>query len=645
MKATLKEHIVYRLQNILAKGTMALLFLLGIMSIFFILLTTLIVKTTPEGINDSFFKLLWQSLMRTLDPGTMGGDEGSWGFLLSMLFITLIGIFIISILIGIITTGIENAIVSLQKGRSKVIEENHTLILGWNNRIMSVITELIIANNQYNGKFSIVILASRDKVKMEDSIKEKIGSTGNTKIICRSGNATEKIDLELTNINETKSIIILPSDTAYADIQIFKIILAIINRYDSNNKKLHMVTEARYNTNLELIKMVGENQVEVISPNEIIARIIAQTARQPGLAVLYAELLSFNGKFYYKDIRSAWYDEASGDEIYYHSEDELIGLPYSDAVLSYMTSSVIGVFNEKESNMLNPSMDYKIQPDDKIILIAEDKEKIVYESNQNIKLFEDKIINATSIPDKDNILIINWNRLTPVIISEIDSYAVPGSSITILSRDKNIDETVNIKGLINCIIYTKNGDPTSESVLSSIDIGNFDNIIVVSDSDNLPKLEADSRSLVTLLLLRRLCQDLNKKPIIVSQILDEKHRSIAEEARADDFIVSEKIVGQCLTQISENEHLHDLLLEIFSAEGAEIYFKPITDYLEIDSKLNFKTLVKSGIKKRESVIGYKIASLFNDPEANYGVSLNPDKNTELQFSVEDRVIVVATVEY
>jgi len=232
-----------------------------------------------------------------------------------------------------------------------------------------------------------------------------------------------------------------------------------------------------------------------------------------------------------------------------------------------------------------------------------------------------------------------------VIISEIDSYAVPGSSITILSRDKNIDETVNIKGLINCIIYTKNGDPTSESVLSSIDIGNFDNIIVVSDSDNLPKLEADSRSLVTLLLLRRLCQDLNKKPIIVSQILDEKHRSIAEEARADDFIVSEKIVGQCLTQISENEHLHDLLLEIFSAEGAEIYFKPITDYLEIDSKLNFKTLVKSGIKKRESVIGYKIASLFNDPEANYGVSLNPDKNTELQFSVEDRVIVVATVEY
>jgi len=645
MKITLKEQIEYRLQNILTRGTWALLSLLGIVSILFIFLTALIVKSTPEGINESFIKLLWISLMRTLDPGTMGGDEGSWAFLLSMLFITIIGVFILSVLIGIITTGIENAIVSLRKGRSKVLEKNHTLLLGWNNRIMSVITELIISNNQYSGKFSIVILALKDKVEMEDSIREKIGNSGNTKIICRSGDASLKIDLELININYAKSIIILPSDSAYADIQIFKIILAIINRYDSNNKRLHMVTEARYNDNIDLIKMVGENQVEVISSNEIIARIISQTARQPGLAVLYSELLSFNGKFYYKDIRSAWYDEASGDEIYYHSQQELIGHPYSDVVLSYETCSVIGVFNQDKKNILNPDMDYEIQTNDKIILIAEDKEKIEYTSNSNIKIIEDKIVDTISIPDKDNILIINWNRLAPVIIAEIDSYAVPGSSITILSQNRNIDENKDIAGIENCIIYTKNGDPTSPSILSSLDISNFDNIIVVSDSDNLNKMEADSRSLITLLHLRRLCQELDKKPIIVSQILDEKHRSIAEETRADDFIVSEKIVGQCLTQIAENQHLNDLLLELFSAEGAEIYFKPITDYLDISSKVNFNTLVQSGINKGESVIGYKISSLFNNPESNYGVSLNPDKHINLDFNIDDRVIVIATVEY
>ena len=49
------------------------------------------------------------------------------------------------------------------------------------------------------GKFSIVILAPKDKVEMEDSIREKIGNSGNTKIICRSGDASVKIDLNDTS--------------------------------------------------------------------------------------------------------------------------------------------------------------------------------------------------------------------------------------------------------------------------------------------------------------------------------------------------------------------------------------------------------------------------------------------------------------
>ena len=171
MKISLKDRIEYRLQNILARGTWALLSFLGIITVTFIFFTALIIKVTPEGASESFINLLWISLMRALDPGTMGGDEGSWGFLLSLLFITIIGIFILSVLIGIITTGIENAIESLRKGRSMVLEKNHTLLLGWNNRIMSVISELIISNNQYNGKFSIVILAPKDKVEMEDNIR------------------------------------------------------------------------------------------------------------------------------------------------------------------------------------------------------------------------------------------------------------------------------------------------------------------------------------------------------------------------------------------------------------------------------------------------------------------------------------------
>ena len=67
--------------------------------------------------------------------------------------------------------------------------------------------------------------------------------------------------------------------------------------------------------------------------------------------------------------------------------------------------------------------------------------------------------------------------------------------------------------------------------------------------------------------------------------------------------------------------------------------------MDIGSTVNFKTLVQSGINKGESVIGYKIGCLFNNPKANYGVSLNPDKHNDLDFNIEDRAIVIATVEY
>ena len=62
---------------------------------------------------------MWRSLMRTLDPGTMGGDAGSVAFLLAMLAVTLGGIFIVSTLIGVITSGIEGKLDELRKGRSR----------------------------------------------------------------------------------------------------------------------------------------------------------------------------------------------------------------------------------------------------------------------------------------------------------------------------------------------------------------------------------------------------------------------------------------------------------------------------------------------------------------------------------------------
>jgi hypothetical protein len=95
-------------------------------------------------------------------------------------------------LIGVIFTGIDNKLTDLCKGRSFVLEREHTIIFGWSSEIFSVISELVAANES-RARACIVILAPKDRVEMEDEIRERVGKTKNTRIVCRTG---DPIDID-----------------------------------------------------------------------------------------------------------------------------------------------------------------------------------------------------------------------------------------------------------------------------------------------------------------------------------------------------------------------------------------------------------------------------------------------------------------
>lgn len=101
-------------------------------------------------------------------PGLEGGDQGGLVFLALMLAVTLGGIFIVSSLIGVITTGLENKIAVLRKGRSRIVERDHTVVLGWSEQIFTVVSELVQAN-QSNRRSCVAILADKDKAEMDDA--------------------------------------------------------------------------------------------------------------------------------------------------------------------------------------------------------------------------------------------------------------------------------------------------------------------------------------------------------------------------------------------------------------------------------------------------------------------------------------------
>lgn len=396
-KITWRQKLHYQFDNTMSRGTAALIGWLGLITAVFILGISLVVFAT--GISRygdepglSLGEIIWRSLMRTLDPGTMGGDQGRPSFLYAMLLVTLGGIFIVGTLIGVLTSGIEGKLDELRKGRSFVVENGHTLILGWSPQVFTIVSELAAANANQR-RSCVAILADKDKVEMEDEIRAKVGATGRMRLVCRTGDPLDLTDLEMVNPHAARSIVILPPANGDPDTQVIKTILALTNNLLRNPEPYHIVTAIRDPKNLEIARMVGRGEAQILLAGEIISRIIAQTCRQSGLSVVYTELLGFGG-----------------DEIYFHSEPRLAGRTYGEALFAYEDSAVIGLFREEGGAVLNPPPETRIAPGDRLIVIAEDDDKIQLSGTVHPAIDHDAIAAPPSrIPGPERTLILGWN--------------------------------------------------------------------------------------------------------------------------------------------------------------------------------------------------------------------------------------------
>ena len=184
------------------------------------------------------------------------------------------------------------------------------------------------------------------------------------------------------------------------------------------------------------------------------------------------------------------------------------------------------------------------------------------------------------------------------------------------------------------------GDATSRSVLDGLDVQLTDHIIVLADKES-PVQRADAKTLITLLHLRDISERADIDLNVVSEMLDDRNRELAEVTNADDFIVSDKLVSLMLTQVSENKQLTDVFENLFSAEGAEVYLRPAEFYITQGTEVDFYTVLEAARRRGETAIGYRIAAHEHSSAHAYGVVVNPTKTDRLAFAPGDRVIVLA----
>lgn len=638
----------YRFDNFMSRGGSSIFFSLvvvfvALLAVIFLVRLALDV-VFPEAASQpgaGFFSHLYVTFLAMTDPGNMAQDmKSSPWFKVTAVMSGIAGIVLLSALIAFITTALDQKLSELKKGHSKVIESGHTLILGWSDRrILEILRELVEANESEVDP-SVVILANKDKEFMDDYLKLYMPDTRNTKVITRSGEESSLVNLDIVSVSHAKSCIVLADcqDSASAerkvqsDAKVIKTMLAVQSSL-SNGDDFNIVGEIFNERYRNVAEGLSHGNVTVIRSLEILSKILVQTSRSVGLSVVYNELLSFEGCEMY-------FYEADWDRI-----------EFGKAAFHFPDGIPIGIRHPDGRLVINPPSSTPLETGDKILIVADDNDTIEF------KQAPVAITNGwTSIPNRryeqaiEHELIIGWSPKIKTILEEYSDYVLEGSSIDLIPPvvTETVRKTVDVlqKRIPNVKLTLLDKNANKERDLLSIEPSKYDNIIILSPNVEEGEEErADAETILQLLLFRNVFGDNHGnglKTKLITEILDSQNMELVSMAGVHDFIISNRFISMLMAQVSEHKGIKRVYDDLFSEEGSEIYLKPAKLYFdEFPVKLSFADMISVAQLRDEICIGVKLKEQERCIDENFGVKLNPRKDSEYLLREDDAFVVVA----
>ncbi len=638
----LRARLRYKSDEFLSGGAGKQLLFLLVLSIAIVLVHTIVatilglVLSFDEGVTSGFFDRMWFFFTRILDAGTMGGDT-SWATRVVSTVDTILGVIVAGLLISSLAGNFQERLEGIKRGGAAVMEDKHFLILGWSEKIFSVIDQISEAYLA-QGNIVVVVLAEGDKVEMEEQLSDKVVHGDRVKIVVRSGSSLSLIDLAKVGIDRARAVVVLidekdKDDANRADGRIIKTVLAIYNHPDVKGRPPPRVTaEVMLAQNQHIASIASGGRAQVVKTNEIISKIILQTARIQGLSLVYDELLRFEG-----------------NEIHFKKVPQCVGRPFGDILLDFANACPAGVAKADGSgHQLNPPADHIIQPDEEILLLAEDA-NIQYQQYQGqLAGYRPQI--PSQVPEKpvEHLLVLGWNEKVFPILQEFDNYVAPGSSVTLVNtvpeedRERQISESC--EPLKNAEVRHLVGEFTSQAVMEDLQPQNYPTVMVLGDNaQGGGAEEADTRAIIALLLLRDFRSKAGvEKQEVCSEILDPKNRELAATTEINDIVISNEMVSMVLAQITYEPRVRAVLEDLFQSEGSEIYLKDISLYAPPGQQVTFEYLMLAAKARNELALGVQV--YVDDASKRFGLYLNPSPALRVAAftpKAGDRLVVLA----
>ena len=646
----------YGIDNFMARGTTSIfLALLSLFLVGFLAMVTLRVLTNaiiPDE-NTSLTEIPWRVYVAVMEGSAAETDgDSNWAAKVSSIIGVMVGLILFSSMVAFITSVFKAKLDELRRGRSLVLEKDHTLILGFGDRILEIIRELIEANES-EPDAAIVILAEDDKEDMDNVIRDNISDFMTTRIITRSGVVTNINNLKKVMSEQAKSVIIVNSASSWqqeeeknlADALVLKSIMSIIAVCDGKEHP-PIVCEIHSDRDQDLAENISNGTVKALNEVSLLSRMIAQLAlSRNGLSVVYGDMVGFDGNEFY----------------FYQPEDGWGGpLTFGESLNRFKSSTPMGIQNSKGAITLNPPKETPVLDEDQLIVFAEDDSTIFYFNEPVFKPKTTKIPQIETSLRTQRVALLNWTTKTEIIMEKLCSYIPEGSELcTYVS--KKIPQMDTLKTALRekypgIRISIHQIDLNDLNRLDEIDPQNFDSILILSPGGTTIE-EMDAYVISLLIRIRQILilksskdqyvnsSDSKKWPKLITEVMDSENIDIILNSGVEDFMVSNQFVSQIMAQVSEEPLALDVYDDLFQAEGSELYIKPASYYFDFNDNesitVPYGECMQAAQLRDEVILGVQLHAEQKNKDKMFGIALIPDKNDEFILSKEDGLIALA----
>lgn len=616
----LRSRIRYHFDNLLARGTWATLLWLGAITLMVVLVSAALLAifqvTFSGGQDTSFLEDFWQTLLRVMDPGTMASDVG-WGRRILALGVTVFGILVAGTLIGVIAAGVEDRVESMRRGRSVVAESDHIVVLGDSRRLPILLYQLSLAKT-VRGRGTIVVLAGRDPSELHEDVRRVSTARLGVRLVVRSGDPTRPADLEMTRLQDARTVIVLADDRG-GDARAIKTVMAAGAMLGDFGDLPIIVELSDPILGQGLAQAWGAN-VHPIVPTQAITRTASFALRDRGLGQVLTRLT-----------------DLEGSDLHVVAEPELIGLSFGEVVSRYANARPLGRMVSNGRVELNPDPEVTFGTDDRLVVIADDA-RAMSPSTRSSHLSPSPPPHPSLSPGdtraEEHLQVVGWNDLGAAMLDDWAQFAAKGSWAEVFYDPRVLGpEEINTPAGSDGprIVLTPTTDlPVVPGSLSP----DATTVLLLSYASQLRADDADSRTLLESASLRRhLGEQTGTVPRVITHLVEANNIPLSGTQALDDFVVSDAIGSQLIAQFAEQPERRPVLLEFYLPGGPEIRLIPAAK-LGLTGAFQAGEIFDSVYQNGLIAIGWRLHGEEGD------LVLNPHESSRVELGSDDDIVLI-----